>query len=151
MAALGGLLLAFSLFLGWYSYRIPVVAGVTGTGGADRSISGLSSGWDSIGPGDVGLIFIAIIGLSGAVLAVVRFRDLRSAWTSRLTLWAGVIGSFYVVFRAISGPGEYVFGYDGPAPGILVALIACGLVAFGGLTQIQEERTVTGDASREAS
>jgi hypothetical protein len=123
LAALGGLVLAESLFLPWYSLDVTV---------AGAEVGSSPSAWHAMSAMDVLLLLVALAAVAGG-LAVVRRSEL-----SLIPFAAGVGGVLLSLLGLIDLPDSGVAAVPGDtasvgrAAGGFVALVASAGIAFAG-------------------
>ncbi len=131
LAAIGGVLLAVSLFLAWYSLgnRYAYVASCRGAGAG-------CSGWSVLGP----IKFLLLLGaLVPMVLVWVIGSRARLAWPrGELTAVVAMGVLTLVVFRGIIDRPGWPSGEVGIGIGWFVALLGGILILLGALTRVQE-------------
>jgi hypothetical protein len=147
IAAVGGLLLLIALFfVDWYSAGASVTLPV----GTTVNVSGDFGAWDSEGfLGFIANLVILAAALSAVVLAILTATSRTIALpvaASAITAGLGIAAVVMVLLRMIfqPGPNELIdlkFG-------ILLALIATLIVAYGGWQSMREEGT-TFDSARD--
>ena len=124
LAALGGLVLAESLFLPWYSLDVTV---------AGAEVGSSPSAWHAMSAMDVLLLLVALAAVAGG-LAVVRRSEL-----SLIPFAAGIAGVLLSLLGLIDLPDSGVAAVPGDtasvgrAAGGFVALVASAGIAFAGL------------------
>jgi hypothetical protein len=123
VAALGGLVLAESLFLPWYSLDVTV---------AGAEVGATANAWHGMTSMDVLLLLAALTAVAGGV-AVMRRREL-----SLVPFAAGIAGLLLTLFALIDLPEAGVAAVPGDTAtvgrkaGGFVALVASGGIAFAG-------------------
>ena len=124
LAALGGLVLAESLFLPWYSLDVTV---------AGAEVGSSPSAWHAMSAMDVLLLLVALAAVAGG-LAVVRRSEL-----SLIPFAAGIAGVLLSLLGLIDLPDSGVAAVPGDTAGVgraaggFVALVASAGIAFAGL------------------
>jgi hypothetical protein len=136
IAALGGLVLAESLFVPWYSLDVTV---------AGAEVGSTPSAWHAMSAMDVLLLLAAVTALAGGV-AVMRRPDL-----SPIPFAAGVAAVAMTVLALVDLPEAGVAAVPGDSASVgreaggLVALVAAAGIAFAGFAA----GTLRGAARRE--
>ena len=125
LAWLGGLVLALSTFMSWYSFD------------AEVSFTVSITGWHT---GTLGKL-VFFLGAAVILLAVLREAgiELPPAIPESLVIIAiGAVSTIFVLIRLISIPDQFLPA-DGRGIGIWIALVAAIGVIFGGLLRAGEE------------
>jgi hypothetical protein len=154
LAALGGVGLAASLWLPWYSIQIPQAA-VNSISQSAQQLGALAplvrtgaqlinelgpfhiTAWQAFTTTPAVLLAVAIIAGGLAALALTE----RAGDTSQLTMLAGGVGAVLVGYRIAVPPGQGSFVH--PAWGIYLALISALLMlAGGGLSGRDDGQTI---------
>ena len=136
LAALGGLVLAESLFLPWYSLDVSV---------AGAEVGSSPSAWHAMAAMDVLLLLVVLVAVAGGV-AVMRRSEL-----SLIPFAAGIAGVLLSLLGLIDLPDAGVAAVPGDTAtvgreaGGFVALVASAGVAFAGFAA----GTVRGEARRQ--
>lgn len=123
VAVLGGLVLAESLFLPWYSLDISVAGAEAGTS---------NTAWQAMSGMDVLLFVTAIAAVAGGVLAILRGER------SLIPLAAGAAGLILSLVGLIDLPGSALAVVPGDTASVgreaggFVALVASAGIAFAG-------------------
>jgi hypothetical protein len=128
LAWLGGLVLALSSFMGWYSVSFGSF------GGDDSSLSLL--GWHS---GILGKL-VFFIGLAVLVLLILRATGYElppSVPTGMVIAGLGALGTVFVLVRLIDLPDDY--SPIGRSIGLWISLVAALLLVAAGLLQSADE------------
>lgn len=140
IAAAGGIALIVSLFLKWYSFK----SGVN-FGGVSSSASVGGSAWEVFGLIDIILFVVGVLAVLPAALDIFDLEAELPVDTSVVTLGAGAVGAILIVYRIIDKPGPdievNVPGVEtsvGIGIGLIIGLIACAAIAFGGFSQMSE-------------
>jgi hypothetical protein len=140
IAAVGGIVLLFSMFaLDWYEVSTNV-----STPFADVTVHGGGiSAWESQGfTGTIANLVILAAGLTAVALAVVTATSRTVALpvaASALTAGLGIASVVMVVLRMLFQPSQNEF--VDLRFGIWLALIASGVIAYGGWEAMKEEGT----------
>jgi hypothetical protein len=123
IAALGGLVLAESLFLPWYSVDVTV---------AGAEVGSRPSAWQAMSSMDVLLLLVALTALGGGI-AVMRRREL-----SLIPFAAGIAGVLLTLVALVDPPDAGIAPVPGDTAAVgrqvggFVALVASAGVAFAG-------------------
>jgi hypothetical protein len=128
IAALGGGLLLFSLFLGWYEVPVPSVAIPAG--------SEAETAWEAFAVNDLLLAIVAVCALSLVPITASHRVPAIPLALDALVAIAGKLALLLVLIRIAWHPG----GATGLELGAWLGLLGTAVIVAGGWTAMRDER-----------